>query len=818
VQLDSASLLNETTRSNNSITKSFSIAEDEVRPVYPLNFAIVNTANIKLTATTNQFLQVPKSFIVEVDTTENFNSPIKVSQTQSSIGGVIEFSPVIPLKDSVVFYWRVAKVSDTGVINRWSNSSFVYIPTSSSGWSQSHYFQYLKDNYEELNFDQLKELKFNNKTNSLRVTSQIHPYGFNTVANGLEVLFNSSCFNAINSLEFLIINQRKGTPIINTLGSNNTQFNSIKPYQCNIPQLYQFWFYYNRSEYRKYAMDFIDKVPNGSILVLNNWCSATYNYNPEFIQKWKQDTVLFGAGNSIYHKLKNIGFTKIDSFSKNVPFSFIALKDVNGFWQVLDQKIGNSVTDVLTSEINYESLKNNGNVNYTLIGPAKSWSSIHWSGYSLEPNSADEINYKVFGVSNNFSETLLYSSSSKQKDTSLAYINANVYPYLKIYQENSDKINNSPWQTKYLQVKYEPVPEGALTPASQVPLKDTLDVGEPIKFNIAFKNISPVAFDSVKLFMTLTDPLNNTKVVFDGKRKPIKMVGDTILVDYTLDTKNLVGDNSVYINFNPDNAQPEQYMFNNYLNKNIYVRPDTYAPNLDVTFDGLHILNKDIVSPKPTILVKLKDDSKFLALNDTSLFSVKLRYPNGALKAIKFDNDTLLFTPAMLSVGSTENTASVTFKPYLKEDGEYELIVSGKDRSNNASGAFEYRVMFDVYNKSMITNLLNYPNPFTSSTAFVFTLTGSELPSGFRIQILTVTGKIVKEIVKEELGPIRIGNNITEYKWDGTDMFGQPLANGVYLYRVITDIRGKKIDKLKTSGFNTDKYFQSGYGKMYLMR
>jgi hypothetical protein len=49
-------------------------------------------------------------------------------------------------------------------------------------------------------------------------------------------------------------------------------------------------------------------------------------------------------------------------------------------------------------------------------------------------------------------------------------------------------------------------------------------------------------------------------------------------------------------------------------------------------------------------------------------------------------------------------------------------------------------------------------------------------------------------------------------------MFGQPLANGVYLYRVITDIRGKKIDKFKTPGFNTEKYFQSGYGKMYLMR
>ena len=123
----------------------------------------------------------------------------------------------------------------------------------------------------------------------------------------------------------------------------------------------------------------------------------------------------------------------------------------------------------------------------------------------------------------------------------------------------------------------------------------------------------------------------------------------------------------------------------------------------------------------------------------------------------------------------------------------------------------------------MISNLLNYPNPFTTSTAFVFTLTGSELPSQFRIQILTITGKIVKEINKEELGPIRIGNNITEYKWDGTDSYGQKLANGVYLYRVITNLNGNSLEKFDITDFNGDKikttnYFKGGYGKMYLMR
>ena len=87
-----------------------------------------------------------------------------------------------------------------------------------------------------------------------------------------------------------------------------------------------------------------------------------------------------------------------------------------------------------------------------------------------------------------------------------------------------------------------------------------------------------------------------------------------------------------------------------------------------------------------------------------------------------------------------------------------------------------------------------------------------------KIQILTVTGKVVREITKEELGTIRIGRNITEYKWDGTDQFGQKLANGVYLYRVVTTLNGRQMDKYKAEGDNTDRYFNNGYGKMYLMR
>jgi hypothetical protein len=235
----------------------------------------------------------------------------------------------------------------------------------------------------------------------------------------------------------------------------------------------------------------------------------------------------------------------------------------------------------------------------------------------------------------------------------------------------------------------------------------------------------------------------------------------------------------------------------------------------------VHILNGDIVSAKPHIEIKLKDEARYMLLDDTSLLSVKVRFPDGSIKTYKVDNDTLRFQPAS---ADGKNTAVLHFYPAFlttySEDGmdSYELYVTGKDLSDNTAGNKDYSVNFMVINKPMISNLLNYPNPFTTSTAFVFTITGSEIPTNFKIQILTITGKVVREITALELGPLRIGRNITEYKWDGTDQYGQRLANGVYLYRVVSTLNGKRMDKFRSQGENTDKYFTKGYGKMYLMR
>jgi hypothetical protein len=380
---------------------------------------------------------------------------------------------------------------------------------------------------------------------------------------------------------------------------------------------------------------------------------------------------------------------------------------------------------------------------------------------------------------------------------------------------NSDQISTTPNQLQYWRVNADYVPEGAIAPNISFKMKDTVDIGQNIDFAIAFKNISPAAFDSLAIKFKITDRNNQEHYINLPKGKPL-LSGDTLFVTYTINTSDYYGNNILFVEINPDNDQQEQYHFNNFIYKNFVVRGDNYNPLLDVTFDGVHILNRDIVSARPHILIKLKDENKFLALSDTSLMKIQIRFPDGTLRSYRYDNDTVRFTPANLANG--DNTATIDFTPLLPgEDDEYELIVSGKDAVGNKAGDAEFHVIFRVVGKPMISNLLNYPNPFTTSTAFVFTVTGTQPPQNIRIQILTITGKVVREITSNELGPVHIGRNITEFKWDGTDMYGQKLGNGVYLYRVLTNLNGKGLDKFRDVDDNTDKYFTKGYGKMYLL-
>jgi hypothetical protein len=300
--------------------------------------------------------------------------------------------------------------------------------------------------------------------------------------------------------------------------------------------------------------------------------------------------------------------------------------------------------------------------------------------------------------------------------------------------------------------------------------------------------------------------------------------GDTLVDTLSFSSKGHKGSNGFLMEANPIDTsigiydQLEQYHFNNFAERSFYASKDRTNPILDVTFDGRHIMDGDIVSAQPKIRIMLDDENEYLLLDeaeDTSNFEIFLTDPQGQREEVHFNNSSRKHDLTFIPASSRKNRFKIDYQPDLEQDGTYELLVQGRDKSGNASGDLRYKISFEVINQMGVSNVLNYPNPFSTRTQFVFTLTGERIPDRFKIRILTVSGTVVKEIDKDRLGPLHIGRNRTSYWWDGTDQFGDRLANGVYLYQVIVEDDEEDVEHRETSA---DKYFDKGFGKMYLMR
>src|SRR6202023_1092264 len=120
VTINSDNDVPEITLANNTVTTSLFIYQDELTPVYPYNYAIITTPFQKLYASTANPFAPLTQYVMEIDTTEAFNSSAKVSKNISSIGGVFEFDPGIKYLDSTVYYWRTSIVPTQNSPYHWN--------------------------------------------------------------------------------------------------------------------------------------------------------------------------------------------------------------------------------------------------------------------------------------------------------------------------------------------------------------------------------------------------------------------------------------------------------------------------------------------------------------------------------------------------------------------------------------------------------------------------------------------------------------------------------------------------------------------------
>jgi hypothetical protein len=111
--------------------------------------------------------------------------------------------------------------------------------------------------------------------------------------------------------------------------------------------------------------------------------------------------------------------------------------------------------------------------------------------------------------------------------------------------------------------------------------------GDTLKGGIAFKNVSKVNFDSLTVKLQLTNLRLGTVYTYNlHKTKPLA-AGDTVNINYAIDIASLSRDNyNLYLVVNEGNAQPEQYSFNNFLYKYVYLKTGQVVPVRLISFNA----------------------------------------------------------------------------------------------------------------------------------------------------------------------------------------------------------------------------------------
>jgi hypothetical protein len=118
-------------------------------------------------------------------------------------------------------------------------------------------------------------------------------------------------------------------------------------------------------------------------------------------------------------------------------------------------------------------------------------------------------------------------------------------------------------------------------------------------------------------------------------------------------------------------------------------------------------------------------------------------------------------------------------------EGKHTIKVKAWDVYNNSSEEYTEFIVSTSADLAL-AHVLNYPNPFTTSTKFQFEHNKPGQPLFVQVKIFTVSGKLVKTIQRDILSE---SYRVDDIHWDGRDDFGDRIGRGAYIYKV--DVRAE---------------------------
>jgi hypothetical protein len=425
----------------------------------------------------------------------------------------------------------------------------------------------------------------------------------------------------------------------------------------------------------------------------------------------------------------------------------------------------------------YTRFVRSGNFSTPKYGPALSWKSLEIRGF--ENFAISKWIFDVYGYNKEGTKVLL-KSDTNTTSIDLSDISAKEYLYISLdgylFRQSLDLEATKPENRIYIDkiiCNFAPAPEIAVKESS-IELNQTEFLrGDKLKLEFSVQNIS-----------LRSDALENQVYVRFGKDAILDSIIKLDQFDaneikdftYSTYTDNFYGDNKIDIFTNYEDITNENYYFNNDASINFKINVDTIKPEIDLLVDGKHVAEGDYVTEQPTIEITISDNSP-LAITDSSkinIFINGVHQPDPTTVKYKFTSygrDTRLkakieLVPPKLIYGDNALLGANTIR------------IIAEDPNGNISDLF---VRVNVSLNLFITDAINFPNPASDVTNFVYTIKAPQNEGQARIEIYNYSGKPIKTLVK----PIVIGKNIIE--WDCHDNDGRIIPQGAYFYKVYLD-------------------------------
>ena len=245
------------------------------------------------------------------------------------------------------------------------------------------------------------------------------------------------------------------------------------------------------------------------------------------------------------------------------------------------------------------------------------------------------------------------------------------------------------------------------------------------------------------------------------------------------------------INYSVDSARVSYYTFsgNNdghgYCNSfmigslNPNAQLNTIGPEISLFLNDSTFVSGGSTNTTPIILAKLQDENGINTVGNGVGHNLTAIIDGNSAKPIVLND----FYESDLD---TYTSGEVRYPLSTLPLGEHTLTVKAWDVFNNSNEeTIQFRVEED--SKIALSHLLNYPNPFTTNTSFIYEHNQACQQLDARVQVFTVSGKLVKTI---ESSFYATGFRGADIPWDGKDDFGNSIGKGTYIYKL--ELRNEK--------------------------